>query len=476
MPIQQIRFPLIVRSIICLLLLLCSNVLLSTHAFASSSQKLNSPNTGSHTITPQTSNEVLLNPGKGWVLYGSPSNQTAATMAYATVGYTRYNWDDIEPQEGVFNWSSIDTMMNAWHAAGKQLAFGIMNANSANPNVAYVTPNWVFTDGAHFVKSKTSDPILGTSSIQYIPVWNDPIFLRKVQDFVNALAQRYDGNPDIAYIDIRSYGNWGVQKVDDLPGSQALSDPDAEKHAQIYLNAFKKTQLILPWAMRADNSMYIWAVNNKIGLRRDGIMVDSNGSELTAAYGKAPEVFEFYSSYQWLVKNHHWNSQTLTNDVLLSKPNYVGMGQWRNDGQVMLAQNTSLVQSLANTMGYYFLLKSATLPNSIRANQTNTFSFTWRNNGVAYLLNSASVAIALLDTSNNVVQMKWLSGVNPQTWTPAQNITTNSTVQFSGVPVGTYKIAVGLFQHSTDSNPTYKIGNQGRTSNGWYVLNTIPVV
>src|SRR5712691_8993247 len=71
---------------------------------------------GYQVIKPQTSNDVILNPGKGWVLYGLPSDQTARTMAYASVGYMRYDWSSIEPAEGIYNWSLIDHALNAWKA------------------------------------------------------------------------------------------------------------------------------------------------------------------------------------------------------------------------------------------------------------------------------------------------------------------------------------------------------------------------
>ena len=206
-----------------LLLFFLSNFTISVSVLAASVAKRANGIKNSHIVTPVVSSALLINPGQGWVLYGSPKNQTAKTLAYASVGYTRYNWSDIEPQEGVYNWSLIDNELKEWTDVGKKFAFGVMNANSSTPTNQYVTPKWVFNDGAVAIKSWTYDNILLRKGIQYIPVWDNPIFLRKVQDFVTALAQRYDGNPDIAFIDIRSYGNWGTQGVNGLPHSVLLT-------------------------------------------------------------------------------------------------------------------------------------------------------------------------------------------------------------------------------------------------------------
>ncbi len=437
--------------------------------FASAQGSISNAASPSATITPQTTNDVLLNPGKGWVLYGSPVNQSASTMAYASVGYVRYDWSSIEPSEGQYNWSVIDNDLNAWVAQGKQFAFGVMNANSSDA-VKYITPRWVFADGAASVRCTTIDGIMGNTGIQYEPVWNDPIFLQKVRDFVTALARRYDNNPHIAYIDVRSYGNWGEQHVYGITPSIALSAAGVQTHIQMYRNAFTHTQIIAPWGTTDYNGVYDWAVNNGVGMRRDGMMVDSDGDELNRAHGKTPSVFEFYGSYQWLKDEGYWNGTRLRKEVEKGKPSYMGMGQWDDDAKVMLASEQPLIRDLANRMGYHFVLTSATLPTTITSDQSTTISLSWSNQGVTYLYKNARVAIALLDNTNNVVQQQWFAGSNPRAWGPGLTTTERATFAFKGVNTGVYKLAVGLFQNATDANPTYKIGNAGRTANGWYIL------
>jgi Domain of unknown function (DUF4832)/Beta-galactosidase len=455
-----------------LLLLLLNGLSIVTSVFALDVAKRPNKVKNSRIVALAVSNETLINPGQGWVLYGVPKSQTAKTLAYASVGYMRYNWSDVEPQEGVYNWPLIDNDLNAWTAVGKKFAFGVMNANSSTPTNKYVTPKWVFNDGARPVKSWTYDNILLRKGIQYVPVWDNPIFLQKVQDFVTALAERYDGNPDIAFIDIRSYGNWGAQDVNGLPRSVLLTPFGVQKHIQIYKNAFKHTQLICPWGTPLYKGIYTLAADQHIGLRRDGIMVESNGSELTLAYGKAPIVFEFYSTYQWLKLKKDWGDAKLLGDVAAGKPSYVNLGQWGDDAQVMLTQHAQLVQQVTNEMGYHFVLSSATIPNTITNRQASAISLSWKNEGVSYLYQPASIAVALLDKSNKVIQKQWLPNEHPQAWIPGKTTITNTVATFSGVHAGTYKLAIGLFMHRTDTNPTYLIGNKGRTSLNWYVISS----
>ena len=91
--------------------------------------------------------EVLLNPGKGLVLRSYPdSTFDPAFLDKIAIGYTRFDWSEIEPEEGQYRWDIIDDYISAYHALGKEFAFGVMNANSSADKM-YVSPEWVFEAG-----------------------------------------------------------------------------------------------------------------------------------------------------------------------------------------------------------------------------------------------------------------------------------------------------------------------------------------
>lgn len=41
------------------------------------------------------------------------------------------------------------------------------------------------------------------------PEYDDPIFLQKLEGFLMKMAERYDNNPNVAFIDIGHFGMWG---------------------------------------------------------------------------------------------------------------------------------------------------------------------------------------------------------------------------------------------------------------------------
>ncbi|MCZ7597178.1 MAG: hypothetical protein M5U09_04640 [Gammaproteobacteria bacterium] len=73
----------------------------------------------------------------------------------------------------------------------------------------YATPKWVEEAGAkghHYVPGKGIDPGGGT---HWEPDYDDPIFLEKLDHFLAAAGARYDGRPEVAFIDVGTFGVWG---------------------------------------------------------------------------------------------------------------------------------------------------------------------------------------------------------------------------------------------------------------------------
>ncbi|WP_394941104.1 DUF4832 domain-containing protein [Psychromicrobium sp. YIM B11713] len=447
------------------------------------------------TVTPTEQTGVLLNPGKGWVVYGDPSNQTAETMARASVAYKRFVWGDFEPTSGVYNWTALTNYIDEWAAKGKKIAFGIMAEDSCSVG-SYLTPKWVFDAGAaSTVGNVTSCDGKNTVSQRHTPVWNDPIFLASYQAMLKALAAKFDNNPAIAFIDVRSYGDWGEGHLGNLKNSMKISDADLRsKHLQMFLDSFNKIPVITPWGTEDYNASYDWAVNNGIGIRRDGMMGGPNdggsdGSEVTRAYGKSLGVYEFIHSYHEL--KSHWSDSQFNDEVALGKPSYVGMGQWDGDAQEFLTDKQSQIDQWQNKIGYHFVLSSASLPNNISTGTSYPVSLSWNNKGVDYSYEPMRTAFALLDPTSNEVKAQYFpeTGTNPGRLAPGvTNETTN--LMFNNVAPGNYKLAIGIFNsnelfsklgtpgdiNSTTAHPAYNLAITGKTPNGWYpLLNSVAV-
>lgn len=410
---------------------------------------------------------LLINPGKGLVLRDYLDERYDNLTA---VSYYRFEWVQIEPEKGKYNWYKIDSMIESCARRGKKFAFGVINANSTSRNV-YVTPKWVFDEGA---ESYTCKSKIGVN--QVIPKWTDKIFLEEVNNFIKVLSERYDGNENIAYIDIRSYGNYGEQHLINICGNEAGiggEDITAEQLEELYIKpykeAFKKTLLVNTWGKTEYNTVYNNSIDSGISIRRDGIMKLYNGKPpFEYAYGKLPTIFEYYANYNELKKNGLWSEKKLLNYIEEWKPSY--LEYYRE----MYLDNPSFCNYIGNKIGYYFKLKETEYVNDVKENDNSRIKMKFINEGVAPLYEDCTVYMGLLDNDYNLVQ-KYKTNINPHNWLPNKEVTEVVNTKFDGVSGGKYILAVGLFLDENDNKPTYLLGNTGITNDRWYVLGEINI-
>jgi len=121
--------------------------------------------------------------------------------------YLRLSWAYLEPQEGRFNWDVIDEVIDKWTARGFKIAFRISCRETGTDRVEqqYATPKWVIEAGAkgdYWLRGKRTGP-----EGPWEPVYDDPVFLEKLENLIKAFAARYDGRPWLRYVDIGSIGD-----------------------------------------------------------------------------------------------------------------------------------------------------------------------------------------------------------------------------------------------------------------------------
>lgn len=413
------------------------------------------------TTTFNSNDEILLNPGKGFVLR-ELSNKDYDELT--SVLYYRFRWCDIEPEEGAFEWSVIDKKIEDAIERNKKIAFGVVNASTSSSTIKYITPEWVFRSGAEYYEYTNSD-----GNIQVIPNWTDEIYLEKLNSFIKALAERYDGNENIAFIDIRSYGNWGEGHLIPIGGDDITAEQLQDLYIKPYMDNFKETRLVIPWGLEEYNETYNWAIDNGVSVRRDGIMKYSNGQScFEYAYGKVPTIFEYSNKYTTLKENGLWSEEKLLEYIETWKPSYTEI--WPE----MYEDNPEFCKYIANKIGYYFRVKEANYTNTVEVASDNNISLKFINEGVAPLYEDCTVYIGLLDENYNLVK-KYKTDIDPHTWMPNEEKIENISITFDDIEPGNYIISLGLFLNENDENPTYLLGNTGKTDDKWYVFGELNI-
>jgi hypothetical protein len=366
-------------------------------------------------VRPQDTGEALANPGMGWVLhhydnvafnYGGklePSD-TVDDFPGVTTVYLRIAWSYIEPEEGRFVWSALDTPAQRWLDKGKQIALRISCSESF---MRYATPEWVEKAGArgyNFNPRTGVDP----NGPYWEPDYDDPIFLEKLDHFLAALAERYDGNPEVAFVDVGSMGVWGEGHTF-ASTRKPYSVETIKRHIDLHTKHFKKTLLVAndDFALHDRGRATIeYAAKQGLGLRDDSILVQGGDK----AYFNADFAQLFWQHVPVILESEHYGpsrdrgnwkdgSQYLE-AVERYHASYASIHWWPHE---FLAENRDLVRKINLRLGYRLQLVEASWPSEIPVDGVFRFTTTWQNAGVAPCLPGGHPALTIKDAKGGIV-------------------------------------------------------------------------
>jgi hypothetical protein len=325
-----------------------------------------------------------------------------------------------------------------------------MTAN-AHSKGYYCSPKWLFDAGCRsfdYVEGG-ADPTSGGSRIKRVePDYGDPLYLEKHGRFINALAQRCDGDPGTEFIDIGSYGIWGEWHT-----KHAQPWPVRKQIIDMYLNGFRKTRLA---SMSDDAEALAYALAHGTGFRRDGVgspwheanWIGSNKYAAVSGFAdhwkQAPVVFEWYGNYDYLQQRGWLFDRALD----FMKANHVTFIN-DNVGRVPSEQMPKLRQ-LARLAGYRFVLREVSHLGRVAAGTTLTVNMKWSNVGVGKLYRRYLLAIYLLDPKGAVACHQIQTDVDPTGWLPGDVSPTGSLRVPTTVRAGQYTLGVAIVDPTTE--------------------------
>jgi hypothetical protein len=370
---------------------------------------------GRTVVRPKDTGAALVNPGMGWVFhhydndivrYGSRLEPSDTVDEFPGVGviYLRLAWAFIEPQEGRYDWSVVDIPAQRWIARGKKIAFRFTCFESpGNNNPVNATPDWVFKAGAK------SFPVRGrggsTAPARFEPEYDDPIFLEKLDKFYAAAAARYDGDPNVAWIDIGTIGIWGEG---DPPPDRNVTSATVRKHIDLHLKHFRKTLIAyndnLTFRGKGFDHM-VYAKEKGLTLRDDSILCRPGQEAFFTHYYAGA----FWPRLPVILESEHYGLSMQRGDwgdgidylraVEAAHGSYISVHWWPRE---FLEKNRPLIDRITLRMGYRLQLLEASLPETVPAAGTLAVSHRWRNNGVAPCYPGGFVAYTLKDQKDGI--------------------------------------------------------------------------
>ncbi len=446
------------------------------------------------TFTPTPITTYLPNPGIGW----QEAEDFAHPLLPETVAYRRpqYAWRNQNPNNGVYDWSAVDADLNTAIAQKKQFSLRIYSMKGEGFGGEQL-PDWVKNEGAKIFPDGEPD-------------YSNCIYQQEWSRFVDAMRQKYDGNPNIAFIDISGYGNfneWSYQtqtEFDADPLHPTTIDGQARKRlADMFIGGsgttqcrnsngslstvsynypgFQKTQLLMPFAGIRQSTMYVFSRRQDVGFRHDCLgragdtdfVMNAVGNILQQLWPHAPVGFEFCGD----------PSTTPTLLAEADKLLKAAHGSIAHDN-FPGTRSASAVAAVLNYAGYRYLLSQAICPNIANAGDVVNMSMNWQNIGYApnYPKMGQTFALfAYLVDSNNQTVQQWPVTADTTQWLPAANLpgTPPTNIVNASLPLllsvapGNYTLKVAIID--TRTNLPINLSFQSRDDAGRYPVCPIAI-
>jgi len=431
-------------------------------------------------VTPTESDEVLVNPGMGFTTQSSV-NGTVPGYPPSTVAYYRWYWDELEPQDGQFNWPMVDSILALAHAQGQRLATRIMPANG-RPRV----PDWYRKTGAKgFEYVSESAQLDGKTITSWMPDHEDPLYAKYMGRLVKEFARRYDGHPDIDHVDIGSYGHWGEWHLSFIREREEYPFAIKKMIIDWYLEGFKKTPLVI--CEDAEEGL-IYATQHGTGWRADcmGDYGPPNNWNLMTRYLQLPQlhpsvgdawkarpiVFESCSTMEtWLAAGRDieyiYNAcLELHTSILNNKSSPIPPEWW------------PATERFLKRVGYRLVVRSLRHEKWLEPGGSLKIEMELDNAGVAPPYRAYKPAFEIRkagERDGKAVLVRGETDWNVLTCLPGRHQFSTTLTLPANAQTGRYLLYFALLDPYT-SAPAIKLAVAGRDAQGWYSWSAVNIV
>jgi hypothetical protein len=439
------------------------------------------------TVRPREIDDVLINPGMGFMTFqrfnGDALNEgTKWTEGYpieyqefkgslemkdhplTSIAYFRIYWKFIEPEMGKYNWQLIDTALRTARSRRQSLQLRIAPYGTEATNDV---PDWyrkMLGDegGKLTVKKWRTDP-------------EDPRYVRHFGGMIRELGRRYDSHPDIEAVDMAIVGAWG-----EGDSSNLLSQPTREALIDCYVDSFRTTPLLM---LLTDEKTNGYALSRRAAGWRVDCLGDMGGFSPTwchmydmypeaiirfgakDAWKSAPVSFEVC----WVMQ--HWKDKGWDPEYIIDQSLKWHISSFNAKSSAVPQEWWPQVNRWLKKMGYRFVLRKFTYPSTIQSPGIFDITSWWENKGVAPCYRKYDLALRLMNEKGTQVLT---TGADVTAWLPGDNLFDGRVIVPPNLPAGDYELEIALID-PVSHLPRVNLAIAGKKPDGWYGMGKIRV-
>lgn len=367
--------------------------------------------------------------------------------------YMDITWAELEPEEGVYNWASIDeeNQISRWRKEGKHLVFRFV-CDIPSDEEHMDIPEWLYEKSGK--AGKWYDGEYGKG---FAPDYNNPTIISCHEQAVKALGEHFGQDGLISYVELGSLGHWGEWHVNYSEGIQRIPrEAVRDKYILPWTEAFPDARILMrrPFASaekygfglyndmtgqpEATQSWFDWINNggeydqtgekNVIVPMKDFWKTAPSGGEFTSSLSMEEMLDTNLSGTVEMIREAH----TTFLGPKIPDENYV-------DGYKEVLKN----------MGYRLWISMAELKNTAKGSR---LKLTWENSGVAPMYKEWPVYVYIEDESGKLVEKSRIS-IKISSLLPGKKATTLTaleTERLNSLLEKGYRLSVGIEDPMTE--------------------------
>ncbi len=449
----------------------------------------------SHTYTaiPVASDDTI-NPLRGY--YRWQNQELVPQSAPAKDAYRRYYWKDLEGAAGQYNFSAILNDLAAAKSQGRKFAFRVRMMAGYEDNQLYL-PSYVVGNAACQAGCGFwADTDSAVPGLTFIPDWNDGWLQQRARALLSALAAALGpNNPDIAWIDVGMYGQYGEWALRSSAyasppaGIVAATNASKREFAKMHFDAFPAQQhvMFIPYSNKDALSYGLLEqtiTSRPVGLRADCLSRygyfdqwtnrPTEWAPFANQWQKAPVVSEFCPFTSGDPQNNPATARQQAaafHISLFSNGNFETSRPDAERWSALTAQEQNDLLMLARESGYRYGVDSSTV--SLSDSGALTVTATLRNHGSAPAYEAWQVKVELVNSGGAIV---WQAPLNANLGALAGGGVTATTQGSWSLPLlatGDYTLRLVARDSSSSPRAPLKWVVSERASDGGLAIATL---
>lgn len=397
--------------------------------------------------------------------------------------YADYTWRNLEPQKGKFDFAGIEKkwQVDYWRQKNIKVIFRVI-LDDPREDKHMDIPDWLYEEIKHDGTWYNHSWGKGFS-----PNYANKTLIAYHEQLIKKLAERYNHDPEIAFVALGSIGHWGEWHTLQQDGIYIPFPklPVAEQYINPYIKYFDNKILLMrrPLQIAKDHNMGLY--DDMFGNKSDTVgeywswvtkgytfwLTDEKMPAMPDFWKTAPSGGEMRPTDNW---NDYFSAAHLTEtmrELELTHVSWLGPFSPTEDDQPKDRQQR--IKQFLGKMGYHFRLVQERHPEKAKPGDLIQLSMDWENSGVAPFYFNWPVEISLANQTGEIVFHQKLKA-DIKKWLPG-NQQISETIQLpADLKPGEYHLCTAILDPDK-KKPGIQLEMEGKRMDGRYQLGQITI-